>query len=634
MKKITVVFPMAGEGQRFGNKFKPFLKIFNKTFIELAVEPFLKHKNEIEWFVFIVREDHQKQFDVCGKINSLNLPIKYDIEYVFIDPTNNVIETISTLFDGRKSLSDVIFCDCDHWLNVDSLFEEIQKDKFDCIIPGWPIKPREVDNWSVASYDKFYRYDMGYKVLAISEKAIPRDGTYMGVIGCYYFRRLYKPSAGFTHLSDVISYFITDNKLVKLIEAKEAEFFGDPERLENLYISKKASTIFCDLDGTIIEHENIPDYSKGIKLLDGAKETIDQWRKNSAFIVLTTSRDEQFRPEMERMLRNTGIAYEYFVMGLPPGPRYLINDKKPYSDVQMAKSIEVERNIGIKSIGHSFASFGIKNETGYKTLPADINEHQLKKFKAQYDSMWDIGEIPVIGSLVPKVSNFTGRGYDIDYLKGYRGIHCFPQKQRIEILKRLFSILPDLYDYVKYDGDISWLHNFINEKVFSRKQVLKDLQLDTEIFIRIQHLFSSKYNSLRPLYLSRYFHGDMTYENVMVNGEDIKFIDLDNENKPGPPELDMGKLMQSILTDYEHWDENIHSLNAQDDFDTVIDFYTAFLKQPREQVINKAYFYCVIHLIRMIPYQAKTSPRRAKIAHYWAGVILSRIKWNTSIRTL
>ncbi len=30
---------------------------------------------------------------------------------------------------------------------------------------------------------------------------------------------------------------------------------------------------------------------------------------------------------MEKMLRSLNIKYEYLIMGLPPGPRYLINDK-------------------------------------------------------------------------------------------------------------------------------------------------------------------------------------------------------------------------------------------------------------------------------------------------------------------
>ena len=151
MKKITIVFPMAGEGQRFGNKFKPFLKIFNKTFIELAIQPFLKHKDKIKKIIFIVRENHSKEFKVSSRIDDLNIPIPYFVKV--IQPTNSVIETISTLFKDNVILKDVIFCDCDHSLNVDSIFDIIDENKYDCIIPGWNISQDDCKRWSVAVVD-------------------------------------------------------------------------------------------------------------------------------------------------------------------------------------------------------------------------------------------------------------------------------------------------------------------------------------------------------------------------------------------------------------------------------------------------------------------------------------------------
>ena len=198
----------------------------------------------------------------------------------------------------------------------------------------------------------------------MSEKKYPSAaGKAYGVIGCYYFKNVDFKITGFNYISEMVNYMVESHKAVKLVPIQEAEFFGDPERLQNLYIAKNACTIFCDLDGTIIRHENIPDYAKGIELLEGSREKIEEWRKNNAFIVLTTARDEQFRPDMERMLREAGIKYEYLVMGLPPGPRYLINDKKPYADKVMAKSIEVMRDEGIRHIHIGLPSFRIEYRT-------------------------------------------------------------------------------------------------------------------------------------------------------------------------------------------------------------------------------------------------------------------------------
>ena len=46
--KVTVVFPMAGDGTRFGSGYKPLCKIAEEYFIEAAVRPFIKWDDFIE----------------------------------------------------------------------------------------------------------------------------------------------------------------------------------------------------------------------------------------------------------------------------------------------------------------------------------------------------------------------------------------------------------------------------------------------------------------------------------------------------------------------------------------------------------------------------------------------------------
>lgn len=615
-EKITIIFPMAGEGQRFGNKFKPFLRIFNKTFIELAVQPFLKHKDKIKDIIFIVREDHCKQFDVINKLKELNLPIQHSVQA--ISPTNSVVETISTLYNGVTEIKNVIFCDCDHSINVDSFFNQIENNDSDCIIPGWNILPKDSNKWSIAVVDN------NNFVKHIEEKKWPDfEGRHFGVIGCYYFKKLSLPSSDYKYISEIIKSML-NNKKVRLVLIEEAEFYGDPERLHNLYVSKKASTIFCDLDGTIIKHENIPDYTKSIEILDGSKEKIEEWRKDNIFIVLTTSRDEQFRLEMEKMLRSLNIRYEYLIMGLPPGPRYLINDKKPYSNIQMAKAFEVERNIGIKSIGHSFARIDVKDNMITKTIPLDSSKYKLNKLRLQYESMSVIRNIPECNSLIPFITDFNVNRYSIEYLQEYKGLHTLSIDKRNNILNVLFNKLIILYKdespYVE-----NWLNDFLADKIYSKRKIIKELGLSDKILELVSSIASDKYEYLSPLKFVTYYHGDLTYENILVKDEDIKFIDLDNDNMNGPMELDLGKLMQSVLTNYEYWDNDENMPYFNNEFDKIIKFYCDILQQSKEQVINKAYFYCVLHLIRMIPYQAEINIKRASKAIDWSEIILKKI---------
>jgi len=605
MNKVTVVFPMAGESQRFGGKFKPFFKIFDKTFIELAVQPFLKHKDRIKDFVFIVRKDHLIQFNVEERFRSFNIPA--NLQIVPIQPTKSPVETISALFEHQDVLNDVIFCDCDHSLNVDGIFKDIDKGKFNCIVPVYNISESEINKWSVV------RVDDNNMVRSISEKSKPNmveKTLSYGVIGCYYFSKLFKPTHDMKYISDIIADGINiQYHKTKAVEVKEAEFFGDPERLKNMYEEKKASTIFCDLDGTVIKHENIPDYTKDIEFLEGAREKIDEWRKdNNCFIVLTTSRDEQFRPELEYMLRKAGVRYEHLVMGLPSGTRYLINDKKPYSEKPMAMAHEVKRDEGIKDIalGHSEAKLSYHNDIVLKYLPKDATEYQKVKFKAQYESMKAVSDSK-LHYLVPKIGEFKEDSYVMEKLSGYKPLHLLSIQDRVLALNELFDCLSKWYDSGNKSLIISyWLHDYLSEKIFSKKDKLHEIGLGNETDEILTILRTSvRIHDLSPTISYQNYHGDLTYENVLVNKFSVKMIDFDNDNKAGVVEQDLGKLMQSYLTKYEFWDSETAPEYSELEFDMIIDFYTKILGQDRELVIRKAYFYCALHLYRMIPYQAQ-----------------------------
>lgn len=112
-------------------------------------------------------------------------------------------------------------------------------------------------------------------------------------------------------------------------------------------------TIFCDIDGTLVKHYSPIISSKPnfkMELLDGTLETILEWDKKGYNIILTTGRRESMRKETEKQLSEVGIIYDQLIMGIKGGKRYLINDKKSYSNEDYAVAINLERNKGIKNI--------------------------------------------------------------------------------------------------------------------------------------------------------------------------------------------------------------------------------------------------------------------------------------------
>ena len=111
-------------------------------------------------------------------------------------------------------------------------------------------------------------------------------------------------------------------------------------------------TLFIDIDGTILFHNNIPNMQTKINpvLLPGALEKFAEWNMKGYYIVLVTGRRESERAATIKQLEDVGIVYDLLITGIGRGQRVLINDIKPDSDQLMARALNVKRNEGIKDI--------------------------------------------------------------------------------------------------------------------------------------------------------------------------------------------------------------------------------------------------------------------------------------------
>jgi len=117
-------------------------------------------------------------------------------------------------------------------------------------------------------------------------------------------------------------------------------------------MNNRPKTIICDIDGTLVEHENPTNntpYSKKLKLLPGTIEKFIEWDASGYNIILITGRRESMRNSTEKQLSELGIFYDSLIMGIGGGNRILINDKKP-DGAESAYAFNIERNTGIKNI--------------------------------------------------------------------------------------------------------------------------------------------------------------------------------------------------------------------------------------------------------------------------------------------
>jgi hypothetical protein len=222
---VTVLFPMAGRGQRFGGVFKPFLRYGNELFLEAAVRPFRAWLPRIRRFGFIYLEEQEAAFDVRAELARRFAGLPFDA-IVLPEPTRGPAETFARAVALRGITGPAVICDCDHSLDVGPLFEAPPAV---CTLPTWSLDGEAIDAWSVAAVGPDGR------VRAIAEKRRPdAPGELRGVIGCYQFADaadVARRADGATNLSEVIAGYLAEGREVRAVVIERAEFFGDPDRL-------------------------------------------------------------------------------------------------------------------------------------------------------------------------------------------------------------------------------------------------------------------------------------------------------------------------------------------------------------------------------------------------------------------
>jgi len=228
MRKLTLIFPMAGQGARFGYRFKPFLDLRGRTFIEEAFEPFRPFLPQIEKVYFIFTREQDATHAVRERLSQMFANVPHDTA-VLAAPTDGPAQTLAHCLSMKNITGPIMVCDCDHALDVEGLMAAALDPQIECAVPTWNIANEPLSSWSVASIARDGR------IGAVAEKALPKTGeTFRGVIGCYYFsdaKRVQTAALGQLYLSDIIGKYLNEGRPVYSIPIERARFFGDPARL-------------------------------------------------------------------------------------------------------------------------------------------------------------------------------------------------------------------------------------------------------------------------------------------------------------------------------------------------------------------------------------------------------------------
>lgn len=153
------------------------------------------------------------------------------------------------------------------------------------------------------------------------------------------------------------------------------------------YIMSAPKTIFCDIDGTLIEHTG--DILKNYKqppneTLKNVLENIKQWDKLNYKIILTTGRQESIRKQTEEHLASLGIVYSVLIMGLPNGERVVINDKKTNGVRNTAYAINLVRNKGLENVDLNSKNVTIPDKFLFNRVEKPWGYEELVECNDQY----------------------------------------------------------------------------------------------------------------------------------------------------------------------------------------------------------------------------------------------------------
>lgn len=115
---------------------------------------------------------------------------------------------------------------------------------------------------------------------------------------------------------------------------------------EYRHIQKNGSTIFCDIDGVLVE--NSSKFSTNPWRIQPIRENVDALKnfqqRHNCTIVVTTSRPQSVRSELEDFFRKEGIKIQNYVMDLPHTKRILINDFAVTNPYPSSIAINIQRD--------------------------------------------------------------------------------------------------------------------------------------------------------------------------------------------------------------------------------------------------------------------------------------------------
>ena len=336
----TLILPVAGRSSRFaGTRPKWMLTMPDgRLMIEQSVEGL--SLASFDRVIVVALAEHVEKFTSLERMTSLlKQSICAHIEILLLaEATASQVETIAVALEKAQVVGDFFVKDCDNTFQVDYTDGNVVA---------------VVDLHSVAKVNaankSYVQTDPLGLVKNIVEKHVISNFFCCGGYGfssvdsfLVHWNRLKTHEN--LYLSHVIFSMIMEGVEFKTLTALAYCDWGTLDDFR-AYCDQRL-VVFCDIDGVLFKNSSkfAPDgwtYSPLQKNIDALKEI---QRQGNLYLVVTTSRPEALKDELHRELTSAGLHVDQFVMGLPHGSRYLINDFSATNPFPSAVAINLERD--------------------------------------------------------------------------------------------------------------------------------------------------------------------------------------------------------------------------------------------------------------------------------------------------
>ena len=344
----NLIIPMGGKSSRFPGMRPKWMLTHPTSGNFMCIEAIRGiNLDSFDKIFFILLRDHEEKYQASVGINrSLKKMSNYNdlkerIEIIYLESdTASQSETVYRAIMERDINGFIYIKDSDGYFMTSVDSTDNQLTYFDI---------NNIDEINARS-KSYIEVNSNGIITNIVEKKVISPMCSAGGYGfssakefCDYYVKI-KNYPGECYISNVILEMILDGIRFKAIESTDYIDWGTLKSWNDYKSS--IYTVFSDLDGTLItntSHLVPPFIGEGIPLENNIG-TLRRIKDNGGFIVITTSRPEEYRNKTIDELVKYGIPHDVLIMGLPHSRRVVINDFSESNPYPSCSSINIRRN--------------------------------------------------------------------------------------------------------------------------------------------------------------------------------------------------------------------------------------------------------------------------------------------------